>query len=459
MSIQKVSASDNIFHKTLLRDNLKAIFGDFDETILHSVEDKLEWLELEGGDVLIKEGDIGDSLYFVLSGRLEATVLLENGTSNKIGEIVRGETVGEMSIYTGEPRFATVTALRNCVLVKLSKTLFEEILESYPQVSLNVTKLVIERFKKNQNKLITNHLINICIISIHDSIDLSTISTYIFNKLKLQNEVLLLDKGFIEESFGPLPEHNDDSGDYSKKLTNWLNNQEANHDTMLYVCNEKDDYWYTKSIRQADHIVILADSTAKPKVTSIEISKLAKVNAIKTFILVHPEDTFTPSNTRNWLALRPWFDNDLHIKKENLKDLNRLARVVSGNAIGIVFAGGGAKGFAHLGIIKALQEYGIVYDYLRGTSVGAIMASANAFDRPIDEVINIGRKAAFYNPSKDINFLPLLSIIKGKRLKMMNGNAIKALSGTNKIDIEDTWKPLFIIATNFTKAEEQVLMR
>jgi NTE family protein len=459
MSIKIVEVAQNQFHKKLLRDNLKLIFGEFDETILNTIEDKLEWLELESGDILISEGDVGDSLYFVLSGRLQASVKNENGVEKKIGEIVRGETVGEMAIYTGEPRFATVTALRNSVLVKLSKELFEEVLKEYPQVSLNVTKLVIDRFKKNQEKNINNHLVNVCFVSSHHTLDIINIADYVYEKLSLQNNVLKVDKDFIENEFGPIPDElTDDSGDYSKKLIHWLNNQEALHETMIYVCDDQDEYWHTKCIRQADHIFIFVDASLDPSVSTFEMEKLSKVNAKITLVLVHPKDTYTPENTRNWLDVRPWVNQNLHIRYQVDSDYNRLARIVSEKAIGIVLAGGGAKGFAHLGVIRALQEYGVVFDYVGGTSVGANIATANAFDRPIEEVISIIKKGALFNPSKDFNMLPILSIIKGKRLKTMINIALRELSGrAASLDITDTWKNLFMVATNFTKAEESAL--
>ncbi len=460
MSIKTVETDQNQFHKKLLRDNLKLIFGEFDESILNEIEDKLEWLELESGDVLIKQGDEGDSLYFVLSGRLEASVEQEDTETKKIGEIVRGETVGEMAIYTGEPRFATVTALRNSLLVKLSKEIFETVLKEYPQVSLNVTKLVIDRFKKNQDRIVSNHLINICFVALHDTLDVIKIADYVFSKLNKQNKVLKVDKNLVEQEFGPLPdEQGDESGEYSKKLIHWLNNQEALNDNMIYVCDDKDEYWHNKCIRQADHIFIFGDATLEPQVSTFEFEKISTINAKTTLVLVHPNDTQTPTNTRNWLDCRPWVDQNLHIRSNVDSDYNRLARIVSEKAVGIVFAGGGAKGFAHLGVIKALQEFGVVFDYVGGTSVGSIMAMANAFQRPIDEVIKIGRKSAFFNPTKDFNFLPILSIVKGKRLRAMINSALCELAGADSLDITDTWRTLFIVATNFSRAEENAMFK
>ena len=168
------SQYQNEFHSKLLRDNLNKIFGEFDDTILNEIENQLVWIELDGGKTIIKEGDIGDSLYFVLSGRLVATKKDIDGHEYTIGDIVRGETVGEMAIFTGEPRYATVTAIRDSVLVKLSKPLFEKVIREYSDVALNVTRLIIERIKKT-HKPRKSKIINICFLPIHDTVNISEI--------------------------------------------------------------------------------------------------------------------------------------------------------------------------------------------------------------------------------------------------------------------------------------------
>ena len=458
MSIHKIDPSENFFHKKLLRDNLYKIFGDFDETILDTIEKDLEWLELEGGDILLKEGDEGDSLYFVLSGRLEATVLDPTGAIKKIGEIIRGETVGEMSVYTGEPRFATVTALRNSVLVKLSKVLFNDILRSYPDVSLNVTKLVIERYKKNQFQVSKQVLVNICMINLNDTKDNIHPGYPIYELLQNKGKYLKLDEKSIINKFGPLT-NEENSPEASRKIIHWLNDLESSHDKVFYFCDTKNDLWYTKCIKQADHLVVFADANQNHALSEFENKNLAKINAKVTFVLSHNENEQTPQNTRNWLDIRPWVSRIIHVRKNNKDDQYRLSRIVDEKAIGIVFAGGGAKGFAHLGVLKAMEERGIVFDYVGGTSVGAIIASGNAFGKPMDEVIKVSRKAAFFNPSKDVNILPILSVVKGKRLKTMVATAMQELSGKEKNDISDTWKTLFIVATNFSTAEEEVMIK
>ncbi len=134
----------------------------------------------------------------------------------------------------------------------------------------------------------------------------------------------------------------------------------------------------------------------------------------------------------------------------------RLARLLARKAIGLVFAGGGARGFAHLGIWRALQEHGIEIDCVGGTSIGAVLASLVAADPPVEKAIGIARKAFSTNPTGDFNWLPLISLIKGRRVRAAIERSIGELVGA-QIAIEDLWKTYFCVATNYSQAREQAV--
>jgi NTE family protein len=134
----------------------------------------------------------------------------------------------------------------------------------------------------------------------------------------------------------------------------------------------------------------------------------------------------------------------------------RLARLLSRNAIGLVLGGGGARGFAHLGVWRALRARGIDVDCVGGTSVGALMAALIAADPPEEKAIDIARSAFRGNPTGDYNLLPLISLIMGRRTRVATERAIGELVG-GPIDIEDLWKGYFCIASNYSQGREQRL--
>lgn len=77
-----------------------------------------------------------------------------------------------------------------------------------------------------------------------------------------------------------------------------------------------------------------------------------------------------------------------HIEEGSLKDAKRVARLIKGDGLGVVFGGGGAFGTAHLAMLKAIGEFGIDIDMVGGTSVGSAMSGAFAMGLPMDEVID-----------------------------------------------------------------------
>ena len=95
---------------------------------------------------------------------------------------------------------------------------------------------------------------------------------------------------------------------------------------------------------------------------SKEKSPLAEMH----LVLVHAPDQTVPHDTAQWLQHRPKIKHHHHIKVDRVVDFQRLARVVMGQTVGVVLSGGGARGVAHLGVLRALMELGVPIDCIRG---------------------------------------------------------------------------------------------
>jgi NTE family protein len=148
----------------------------------------------------------------------------------------------------------------------------------------------------------------------------------------------------------------------------------------------------------------------------------------------------------------------VHVRPALDRDIARLARILSGTAIGLVLSGGGARGFAHLGVLKALEEFGAQVDTIGGASIGAIMGAYCAFDLPAQSAIDQARRAFANGPTRDINWIPVISLIGGGRLKTVIDNAVVAATGCF-VNVEDTWKNFFCVVSNYTRAAEVVVTR
>ena len=124
----------------LLDHHLRAFLGPVDEPALHSLREQLEWVEVAAGQTLMAQGEPGDAMYLSISGRLRAYVRDDDGVEHMVREMARGQIIGEMSLYTDEPRSATVVAIRDSVLVRLGKPQFHQLLQSSVQASIALTR-------------------------------------------------------------------------------------------------------------------------------------------------------------------------------------------------------------------------------------------------------------------------------------------------------------------------------
>jgi len=119
----------------LLQSHLRAFLQGADEGVIGALQAGVEWLELPAGGVLMREGEPGDAMYVLASGRLRVSITGADGRSRTMREITRGQVVGEMSLIADAPRSATLVAVRDSVLARLSRPSFDALVRQHPAVT------------------------------------------------------------------------------------------------------------------------------------------------------------------------------------------------------------------------------------------------------------------------------------------------------------------------------------
>src|SRR6185503_12748173 len=143
----------------------------------------------------------------------------------------------------------------------------------------------------------------------------------------------------------------------------WFYSFEQAHDIVFYRGDAPDSPWTHLCLRQADRIYLLARANRPLPLAPLDL----------------PAFKARASGLPEHFSLRGGlFANHYHLRAGHQADVARVARFIAGRAVGLVLAGGGARGFAHIGIIKALKEAGVPFDQLGGTSMGAIIAAGLA---------------------------------------------------------------------------------
>ena len=435
-----------------LRQNLPNFFGRLDDEVFEQILPLLEWQELKSGERLFAQGDAGRSMYILVSGRLQVVVDEHIGQAKVVGEIGKGETVGEMAAFTQECRSASVYAIRDSVLLHCPPTAYKEISKRYPLIIIHVTKMIIQRLRTHIHEIPkVTRVSNIAIVPISEGVDITHFSIQLIQELSSHGTCMGLSSRQIDDYRGPdqLLHAKEHSSKY-QRLTNWLNEREIEHDYMIYQADRELTEWTRRCIRQADEILLVASTEDPPAISQLEHELLSGANRLsranQSLILLHPNAHQSPTETTKWISPRQ-LKNHHHIRKASITDFQRLARFLCGEVIGLALAGGGARGLAHIGVYRALVEAGIPIDLVGGTSMGAMVGAFVAMQMPPDEVRERFLTMKRMKPTADYNLLPVVSLIKGRRLNRV----IRKFYGGP--DIEDLWLNFLCISSNLSTAQ------
>ncbi|NWH81414.1 PLPL7 protein, partial [Piaya cayana] len=466
---------------------------------VRQIDFALDWMEVEAGRAVYRQGDKSDCAYIVLNGRLRSVIRMDDGKKHLTGEYGRGDLIGVVEALTHQPRATTVHAVRDSELAKLPEGALTSIKRKFPQV---VTRLIHLLGKKILGNLQqgghplglhsssskwdagnpASNLSMVAIIPVSEEVPLTAFTLELKHALSAVGKKCLHVTASWEIRVAWLfREVWPGSCQYihEYRLTSWLGQQEDIHRIVLYQADSTLTPWTQRCIRQADCILIVGLGDQEPTVGELEkMLENTAVRAQKQLILLHKEDGPLPSRTVEWLNMRSWCSAHLHLhcprrvfSKRSLpkliemyervfqkppdrhSDFSRLARVLTGNAIALVLGGGGARGCSQVGIIRAMIEAGIPIDMIGGTSIGAFMSALYAEERSFNQMRIKARQWATVNNSMktilDLTY-PITSMFSGTSFNHSINNIFKDKQ------IEDLWIPYFTITTDITASAMRV---
>lgn len=287
-----------------LQTIISQLFGIEDDQFRNDLLENSQVIELDGGDTLFRKGEQSDHMYILVSGRLHAIVNTD-GAESIVGEIGIGETVGEMALITEEPRSAKVVAIRDSVLLDISKANFEELVKSYPTALWNITKLVIKRLNKSINA--PRHQVsydNFAFINL--SKDNALMMQFIENVkpgIAQLGTVFIMKEEEVAAHFGTTV----DEMDYSRsnhQLTAWITEMEKKHDYLILSGSETNEPWTRRCIRQADKIILVGTPQDLTTLNPIEKTLLSGGNKVSTaeqeLLILHPKGTIQRIRSHFW---------------------------------------------------------------------------------------------------------------------------------------------------------------
>ena len=408
------------------------LFAGLESATLREIASEVEWLSLPGGAVLFEAGEHSDSMYVVLSGCLGVFGATEAG-AGLVGRVVAGDTVGEMGLISGRPRSARVVALRDSELARLSHTAFDRVFRHHPEAMLRIAQLTVRRLEALQSGTVVRSAAARTFTIVPHSIEIDA-------------------AGFATGLVAALAAHGRTELVWSVRgaahTSHWFHLVEAANDFVVYVADATPSTWSKLCMRQADALLLLARSDAPAQPWPQLGTALEERAALQRAELILQHDgPIQAGAAARWLAVQP--GTTLHHSR-GTEDLPRIARLLTGRGVGLVLSGGGARGFAHIGVVKALREAQVPIDLAGGTSMGGIMAAGVAAEWSVAEMTErLRRSFVDTNPLRDYT-LPVVSLVSGRKVSTLLRREFGDTS------IEDLPLPFYCVSSNLTTGHSSV---
>lgn len=403
------------------------LFANLGYELRTALIDQMQWLAMPAGSVLFEQGDAADALYVLLHGRLALSRRDGRGHERSLGWAVPGETVGEYALIADQPHPARVVAMRDSELLRLPRDGYESLIDAHPHAMQEMASAALRRLASQRTRPALPQCF--ALLPGERGIDVLAFAHRFARALGVDPQLALVT---AEHALG--------------QGTAWLSEREVRASYVLYVGDEN-PVWREQCLRQSDWALVLVDGEHHPATASLLPLPATGLHLQQHLVLLqrqHPR----PGSTRAWREAFPHTRDQHHVRGDD--DLARLTRRLQGRALGLVLSGGGARGFAHLGVVRALREAGLAIDHVGGASIGAIIAAGIAADWSSEQALEIYRRGFVdSNPLSDWT-LPLVAMRRGYKVAQLLRDA------HGECDIEDLPIPLFCVSSDLSRGRLQV---
>lgn len=358
-------------------------------------------INVQAGEWLFHEGDSANSAFIVRSGRVE--ILTEGDALEVIRTVKRGGVIGELALLARGVRSASARALRDSELLEVGRDEFEQLILDDHRFALSLCGLLANQLAASRAPASTpDPPRTVAIVALDGDISVDEVADRLAEALATGGETTVL-----------RPDAGRDVVDYAPLLDR---SESANRWVILAAGAGPADPWTQLCLAEADRVIAL--SRGNPHHEWLQRSAALRgcellflggstPGSLLSTILPRAVQTLADENAmRRCLALR--------------------ARRLNGRAVGIVFSGGGARAFAHLGVIEELRAAGVQIDRVAGASMGALVAGTLAQEMDDAAMYDVfHRNFIEQNPSRDYT-LPAYSMIRGRKTYRQLGETFGA---------------------------------
>jgi len=409
-------------------------FAKLSPEALEALSEAAETHRIKGGDVLVRYGEEADALYLVRAGRFN--IQLPDGRI--VAEVEAGEPVGELAFFSGGTRTADVRATRDSEVYSLARDDYEKVAKKYPELISTILATVAKRLAATTGaakSLEAKPGRVLALLPCGEAQLPDGFAEKLTKSLRKYDEPRLVRRADMPEGLKP----------EDASFGSWIAELEQSAGRVILRASREDDGWNRAIARNSDDVLLVAPLyDRRPELSELETYALPLFQkGNRQLMLWRPQEAKGIEGATRWLAHR---DVKLHhhVPLDSVAAFDRIARFLAGKANGVVLAGGGALGCAHLGVMQALLDSGIPIDYYGGTSVGAAAAGAMAKGLTAQETLTQMEEMFVKNKAMRRMTIPVHSLLDPRVFDA----ELKERYGTQ--DIADLPYNFFGVSTNLS---------
>ena len=401
---------------------------------------------LHTGETLFDRGDAVSALYVIAVGRLRAY----GGSGNAeraLGEIGALETIGEIAILAAEHHNATVRAVRDSAVLVLPREALMRLVRQHPDALLQLSQVVVGRLLDKLRKPDPGPPgpRTLALLPAHPGVDTRALALGLQKEFSRLGAARILDAEAVDAALGSgIAQSRFDDPLHNHRLMDWLSAQESVGGLLIYLADAEPGPWSRRCMRQADRILVVTDDRSSVPATTPLLRQLAETD-VEAPITVVLSLSRTPLAASDPLGWRKAAGADSHYFVRSAADVASLARSLIGQGVGVVLGGGGARGFAHLGLLRAARELQIPIDLVGGTSMGAFIGALFAEGHPLDDITRLVRETFLLHNFLNDYTLPRIALLRSRKFR----RRLETIFGVRRLEHLAT--PFFCISTSLTR--------
>ncbi|MBA2463200.1 MAG: cyclic nucleotide-binding domain-containing protein [Actinobacteria bacterium] len=416
----------------------------------------LERRHYPAGAVVIAEGDKPNRITIVQNGTAEVFVSDRRGIEHRVGWVGPGASVGEMSLFTGQPASGTVRAATDLEVLIMRETEFERLAARHPQVYRNLGAILAERLART-NRLAagdtTGHLGMLIDRGGPPELAWAVAASIAWHT---QTATLLIVLG--DDPHEDLARLASERASPLEPRAHLLAVPSFDALRERSLTGRIDDLFATYP-----QILLLTRDGSTPEVETTRVLELTDANgaAVDGAIVIRGWSAASANTARAGSGLvdvPPLERQDLEALRTGLlptstpagRAIGSVGRELAGLKVGLVLGAGSLKGYAHFGALHALERLGIPIDLVVGTSVGALAAGTHAVGMTPAEAIAVFDRAG---PSIFRPRISTKSLLTNRPLARFFRDEI------GEARIEDMPVPLAVVAADLETQREVVFRR